>query len=80
MGKLSVKLMDDSDYNELVFSKSNHQGSRWKKANIVIPKGTPKGYKVSEFLLQFSIALLIYAFQVLAIIARSLVGLCVDHM
>ena len=46
MGRLSVMMVGANNYEKELFRRERHQGDRWFRANIPIPKNTPKGYKV----------------------------------
>ncbi len=47
MGRLFVFLVDEAKYKKRLFFRERHQGDRWKRANVRIPKDAPNGYRVS---------------------------------
>ena len=65
MGRLIVTLAGANNYEKELFRRERHQGDRWFRANIPIPKNTPKGYKVRGVFIPTYFALQIMKWPIL---------------
>ena len=49
MGRLFVVIVGAQGYSKQIFEKQRQQGDRWFKANIQVPRNSPKGFMVHIF-------------------------------